>query len=289
MIRKDAAMFDTVVHSPDIIHSFRESTTVNFDYHGIPMDISCRLLEYGLTDRRKRMFFDHPSPPFSRIFIFESGGTEIATGNGKFRLKKGKIYLLPSGQRFQSSYYISKLLFFHLHICDASERSLFDGTEGIPCIDDPTLYERFIGAFRADDMFGMLCCLTETLHKLLLPRLDEIAGRAARLRNFSQLFEAMRRTKPASVNVKTLSELYFISQNSLSKRFRREMGFPLKKYLTDHLILQAQKLLLHSNYSNIEIAEMLGFNTPQYFHRFFRKNCKLTPGEYRNRNRFRNS
>jgi len=267
----------------DIINTFRESVTVNFDYNNISLQISCRLLELGLTDRRERMYFDHPNPAFCRIFIFETGGTEILTAHGNFRLEPGKIYLLPSEQRFQSHYFVSRLLYFHLHICDTSEQSLFDGITGIPCLDDPALYQRFFAAFNSNDRFGLFCCFLETIRQLLRHRQTELAQRALRLQKFSQLFEVLRNSQPARINLKVLADIYNITPGSLSKRFQRTMGIPLKKYLIAYQIIQAQKLLLHSDYTIARIAELLGYGTSQYFHRFFRLHCLYSPAEYRRR------
>lgn len=275
--------FQRVVHSPEVIHSTRENITVNLDYEGVPLQLCCRLLDCGLSDRRERMYFDHPQPPFTRLFIFETGGAELEIPTGLYELEPGKIHLLPSSQPFKVSYRVSRLIYFHLHICDISGKSLFDNITGIPTLDKPELYRRVAEAMAAGDKFALLCFLMDVIRLFLSPRLKELTDAANRLRKFSLLFDYLHSMPPARVNLKELADLYRIPPDTLSKRFRRAVGMPLKHYLTEHQLCCARELLLHSDYSVSAIAQTLGYSTSQYFHRFFLKHCRVTPDQYRRR------
>lgn len=74
-----------------------------------------------------------------------------------------------------------------------------------------------------------------------------------------------------------LNESYF------SKLFRTETGIPVSSYIMQKKIETAQNLLVHSDYSFLEISELLAFSSQSHFISCFRKECGMTPRDYRNR------
>ncbi|WP_200977949.1 AraC family transcriptional regulator [Echinicola sp. 20G] len=79
---------------------------------------------------------------------------------------------------------------------------------------------------------------------------------------------------------------YFADQLKLSPNY---LGDIIKNFthrsaidtIHDHIILEAKKLLEKSNLNSSEIAFDLGFDYPNYFAKFFKKQTKQTPKEYR--------
>ena len=49
----------------------------------------------------------------------------------------------------------------------------------------------------------------------------------------------------------------------------------------DRILLEAKRLLVHTNLSIKEIGQELGFEDPAYFVRYFKKNSETTPVEFR--------
>lgn len=58
-----------------------------------------------------------------------------------------------------------------------------------------------------------------------------------------------------------------------------------KKIINGRIILEAKRLLSHTNKNLTEIAYTLGFIDPSYFSRFFYKNTQITPSDFRNAHR----
>lgn len=58
-------------------------------------------------------------------------------------------------------------------------------------------------------------------------------------------------------------------------------GFPVTYYIQQELMLEARRLLLHSDLSVKEIANLLGFEDAQYFNRLFRKVMGISPGSFK--------
>ena len=73
-----------------------------------------------------------------------------------------------------------------------------------------------------------------------------------------------------------------LSKNHMHKIFKKEMGIPPMHFLNEHRINCSKKLLLEHDLAIYEIAEMLGFSTPNYFCYVFQKHCGgISPSEYR--------
>lgn len=79
---------------------------------------------------------------------------------------------------------------------------------------------------------------------------------------------------------------YFADKMKLTPNY---LGDVLKTYthksaietIHEHITKKAKKLLLESNLTNAEIAFELGFDYPNYFAKFFKKQTQLTPKQFR--------
>ena len=82
--------------------------------------------------------------------------------------------------------------------------------------------------------------------------------------------------------VSEYAELLNISAGHLSEVIKQQSGKPAIKHIHDRLVMEAKRLLVHTETSSKEIAFDLGFTDTSYFNRFFKRESGLTPGEYRN-------
>lgn len=76
-------------------------------------------------------------------------------------------------------------------------------------------------------------------------------------------------TEQPSIN--TIAEKLTLSTNSLYRIVKEYSGTSPKDFLTNRLMIEAQRKLHYSNLSVKEIAYELGFNDPDYFSRLFKK------------------
>jgi AraC family transcriptional activator of pobA len=72
-----------------------------------------------------------------------------------------------------------------------------------------------------------------------------------------------------------------ISAGHLSEVIKAQTGRPAIKHLHERLVLEARRLLLHTQQPLKEIAYDLGFQDASYFNRFFKREAGLTPADYR--------
>jgi AraC-like DNA-binding protein len=73
------------------------------------------------------------------------------------------------------------------------------------------------------------------------------------------------------------AESLSIHVNHLNHAVRDITGKSTSVHITDRIIMEAKALLLHTDMSITEIAYCLGFDYPNYFNNFFKKNTGLTP------------
>ena len=71
------------------------------------------------------------------------------------------------------------------------------------------------------------------------------------------------------------------SSSFISKRFKKEMGISIGKYIMDRKLEEAKHLLIHSDRNLAEISEYLCFSTQSYFHNSFKKKYGTTPKKFR--------
>ncbi|HTI12226.1 MAG TPA: helix-turn-helix transcriptional regulator [Puia sp.] len=82
-------------------------------------------------------------------------------------------------------------------------------------------------------------------------------------------------------DVTAYAGLLNISAGHLSEVVKRQSGKPAITHIHERLILEAKRLLFHTEHPIKEITFELGFKDTSYFNRFFKRLTKLTPIEYR--------
>ena len=75
-----------------------------------------------------------------------------------------------------------------------------------------------------------------------------------------------------------------ISVAYLNECIREVTGFSVSHQIQQRIILEAKRLLYHSNRSVKEIASELGYEDPAYFSRLFTKTTGMTALQFRNKN-----
>lgn len=78
-----------------------------------------------------------------------------------------------------------------------------------------------------------------------------------------------------------LAEHFYLSKEHLSRLFKKETGQNLFSYIMSRKLNEAKHLLETTNMTLDDIAFHLGFSNGNYFSKVFKKNCDLSPSEYR--------
>lgn len=120
------------------------------------------------------------------------------------------------------------------------------------------LYGRLTGVFTSDDDANRRC-VSETVDRI------------------NSILEERRFS---NISIDELASILCESPNVLMKRYRHEMHESIIEHFLDLKLKSAIQLMLSSDMTFTEIAELLGFTSVGYFSKFFKKRTGLSPTEY---------
>ena len=83
------------------------------------------------------------------------------------------------------------------------------------------------------------------------------------------------------ITLDSLADYTHLNKYYLSHIFLDCYGIPPIKYLNQKRIEESKHLLVTTNYSILQIANIVGFSSQSYFSQIFKKSCGKTPLEYR--------
>lgn len=261
-------------------------TTMQFRGEDGPVSLRYTLLESGAFDVAEDITFRHPVPMFNRLFVFSRGGCHIHTWQREYELRAGAIHLLPQRMHFTTTYYRgSRLYFFHLHARTGLGMHLFQRSDGILTLNNADdLITEIVGHYDADDslrVWRWQFALLQSLTRLCQPLLPQLAPTSTRAQKYYDLLKLIDEQCAPTLTVRALAQQLQIAPATLSKRFQRTFGMPLDTYITQLIMQRAADLLTTTDLPVKEIADMLGFADPAYFHRIFKQQMAQTPNTYR--------
>mgnify|MGYP000079480171 CR=1 FL=1 len=108
--------------------------------------------------------------------------------------------------------------------------------------------------------------------------LDEENSGVCILRDFKHLVDA-RYHQWHKVN-DYAAEVH-LSPKYLSQTVKQYTGKSAKEFIQDRLVLEAKRLLLHTDLSVKEVAYKIGFEEPLHFSAFFKKKAGVSPSSFR--------
>lgn len=85
----------------------------------------------------------------------------------------------------------------------------------------------------------------------------------------------------SSISLADIADQFYLSKEHLSRLFKKETGQNLFSYIMELKLTEGKRLLETTNMTLDDIAFHLGFSNGNYFSKVFKKNCGLSPSEYR--------
>ncbi|MFZ1292166.1 MAG: helix-turn-helix domain-containing protein [Melioribacteraceae bacterium] len=82
-------------------------------------------------------------------------------------------------------------------------------------------------------------------------------------------------------NVTFYAMKLFITPNRLNQIVKKRISKTAKDMIEERILLETKRHLIHSNFSVKEIGHLVGFSDPTNFNKFFKKNTKRTPIQFR--------
>lgn len=82
------------------------------------------------------------------------------------------------------------------------------------------------------------------------------------------------------ISVEKIANKLNMDRSTLSKKFKRELGFNISSYIMRRKLEEAKSLLSYTDKTISEVSEYLCFSTQSYFQNVFKKKYGLTPKEF---------
>ncbi|MCK0470152.1 response regulator transcription factor [Halalkalibacter sp. APA_J-10(15)] len=83
------------------------------------------------------------------------------------------------------------------------------------------------------------------------------------------------------VSLKVLGQKFYINSIYLGQLFHKEMGISFSEFLNQLRLNKAKELLLMTHKKAGAIGKLVGYADPTYFYKQFKKQCGVTPNEFR--------
>jgi len=243
---------------------------------------------------------------YYEIFLFEKGGGRHTIDFGQVPIESHSVHFVSPGQvhlvqRELDTYGTLVLFsreFYYLNLRDRN--LLFEMPFLNNLADRPVLNLNEVefheclsivrkmeveytanGTYMADMLRGylnVLLILCKRLFEQQLPvRVNESAGSPL----FTAFRSALEKHFTATHRVQAYASMLGVSEKHLTETVKALAGKTALEYIHDRILLEAQRLLIHSGCSNKEVAYMLHFEDPSHFSKFFKAKTGLAPNEYK--------
>lgn len=246
-----------------------------------------KITDSGFANVDSKWNSSYVCSPFSRIYFILGGYGEIKLKNKTIALKPGQLHLIPLGTKYSCRCGgFLEHLYFHINIDSPSGYDLLRGTD---CTQKDMEKEKII---HLKDLYlsssftcqaELKCELYQALYKLISTQNISQEFEKRLSSDVKKAIEFIRNNLSIRLTTAEIANNLFMSQNTLAKRFRDEMGLPIGKYIDKLIFFEAEKLLTKSPLSVKEISDTLGFCDQFYFSRRFRQIFEESPLSYRKR------
>jgi AraC-like DNA-binding protein len=252
----------------------------------VPLDLCIdQCGHYALAARTRHT---HPAPPVNRLLLFAGGGFADLTFAGRaHRLDANRFWLIPL-HRTITLRYAPRGHFYFVHFTAKSAGGMdifrrLDAPVVLPA--GPALRRAYVAAFTGHTAVASLrlqAAVTDLVARFA-DRPDVLAlWREDSLHTaYRAVLDHIRTRNHPGLRLAELARIAGLKQDDLRKGFRRSMGMPLKAYLMSDLLHKSLDLLLGTNLNITEIAERLGYSSPFYFERVFKRAMRHPPLRYR--------
>ena len=86
---------------------------------------------------------------------------------------------------------------------------------------------------------------------------------------------------PRLASVKEFAQHLKVSRSYLHRAVLHDTGVAPSRHIRDRILVEAKRLLVHTNSSAAEVADQLGFRSASYFSSFFLRHAKVSPRAFR--------
>jgi len=263
--------------------------------------------KYGIMDfspDARHPQFVNENKGLAKIIYLQAGG-RLHVDLAEFKATKDELFFIHPGQYIQlGNNSNGSILYYapHLYLTELDDHDLFLGgmffngieeKSGLKLDDQNSLaILSFFKLIRSEmgnldaDQEAMICMLVKQLiitsiriWKIQYGAPGPYSPKAA---GFVWFFEQLvNRNFIEHHTVSSYAKMLNISPKALSKKVAKYSGATPSHIIRQRIILEAKRMLVHTPLSVKEIGYKLGYEDPSYFIRFFSKQVKLAPQNFR--------
>jgi AraC-like DNA-binding protein len=233
------------------------------------------------------------------------GDAELTIGSEKIRLSPGQILVCPPHSAVTMSFDEESDVIYSVTAFEGDLTLLkslpLEQPITISAIERELLFQFFYTASQYCNESAAICDpvpikqYTVSLLEAFLSRLDILHGENKKIIFWEPLkvttqvndqkisFEIkqyLAQRLSTSISLSTLADELGVSINTAMHAFRKDVGMGIMAYFSKLKIEKAMQLIREGNLSFRTISEQLGFESPEYFSRVFKKQIGMTPTEY---------
>ena len=230
--------------------------------------------------------YENLCSPFTRIYFVRSGEGVINYENTSLTLTPGNIYIIPSGLKISlhCEQNLEKL-FFHFKLQRFGTQDLFFGHKKIIVLKgQKAKIDYAVKNWEKGDAESAIA-IRGLLYSLALRALKKGKIDLGKIETCSSVtkraLDYVESNLRASLTAEDIAKSLYVSAGSLQKRFKREIGLPIGKYITNRVMFLAEQMLHTHEYSIKEISDSLGFCDQFYFSRVFTATYGISPTQYK--------
>lgn len=225
--------------------------------------------------------------PYSRFYFILDGRFYIVTEDGeKIYFEAGKAYLIPAGLSYRFGCDAPmKHVYFHFQLCAFDKIDLLNGINRPISLEYKSIYSaeelgRLALSENFADCFKMETELRKTLCDILTSNGIELEKNeySTEIKNAISYIE---KNLSISLGIAEIAKEVNLAKSTLTRRFREETGMSVGEYIDKMIMFRAERALLSTNATILEISEQFGFCDQFYFSRRFKEKYGISPREYR--------
>ena len=231
---------------------------------------------------------------FDVFFYVVEGEVILSVGTRYFSIKSGQMAFLPRGKMRRYAQVSDNLKMFEVRfIAELNGNNLMEclgineNNLVISVPDNEKMFQLFLTAHREeanrDSIFEVIC----SENMLSIIRIfTETSKRKNHLSQhdfnmFEKLITYMQENIDKTITITDLTNIAHMERTYLIKKFKKIYEVPPLTYFSNMKYHKAVELLLNSKLTIEDISLSLGITDVSYFSRWFKKNCKKSPSEFR--------
>jgi len=245
--------------------------------------LDLELLTIGQAQVNKQWFGTVISPVYSRLYYITDGFFTIRTPDGfQYQLEAGNWYLIPSGYTFDFLCQDSmEHYYFHIKLCD------FDGTDLLRSCnkvlslkpDQPVDTQCITQCITGNNLLHGLR-MRESILDILLNFIEKF-NIQIHSKDYSQcIYKALiyiKQNLSMKLSIQQIADNIFVSKSTLTKHFQKELHMSVNEYICNIIMAEAERLLINSNISILELSKKLGYTDQLYFSRRLKEKFGMPP------------